>query len=245
MTQPVALATTVWGTGAKRALLLHGLSSAGANWWRVAEELANHGFTVVAPDLRAHGKSPAGDNLTIESYRDDVLLLGGSWDLLVGHSLGGTIAAAAMAVRPSLAKQVILEDPAVSSTETARLLADSPEPSAHPTIAGIAAEHPDWHPRDVELKVEALLQCGVEGPTRTMEDASPWDVWPEVLALPVPTLLLAADPELGSLVSAEMGAEATEENGLVDFVLVEGAGHSMHRDSYDRFMALVRRFVLG
>ncbi len=245
MTQPVALATTSWGNGSRRALLLHGLTSSGAVWWRVADELAGMGFTVVAPDLRAHGNSPAGDYLTMDSYRDDVLALGGEWDLLVGHSLGGAIAAAVMAERASFARRVVLEDPAVDSVETARLLADSPEPSAHPTVADIAAEHPDWHPRDVELKVEALLQCGVEGPIRTMEDAAPWDVWPEVLGLQVPTLLLAAAPEQGALVSAEMGVEATQKNRFIDFVLVAGAGHSMHRDSYDQFMAIVQNFVVG
>ncbi|MDX2344515.1 MAG: alpha/beta fold hydrolase, partial [Acidimicrobiia bacterium] len=198
MTKPVALATTTWGTGPRRALLLHGLTSAGAIWWRVADELVAMGFTVVAPDLRAHGNSPAGDDLTIGSYRDDVLLLGGGWDLLIGHSLGGAIAAVVSAVHPLFASRLNLEDPALDSVETARLLAESPEPTANPTIAGIAAEHPDWHPRDVEIKVEALLQCGVEAPQRTMEDASPWDVWNEAGSVQVPTLLLAADPTQGS-----------------------------------------------
>ncbi len=243
MTHPVALVTKVWGDGPRRALLLHGLSSAGANWWRVAPDLVKLGFAVVAPDLRAHGTSPAGDDLTVESYRDDVLLLGNGWDLLIGHSLGGTIAAAVIAKRSGFAKRLILEDPAIDSVSTARLLADSPEPSARPTVEAIAAEHPDWHPHDVELKVESLLQCGIEGPKRTMEDASPWDVWPDVLGLGIPTLLIAADPTRGSLVPASKGAEATSNNDLIEFVLLEGASHSMHRDAYDRFFSVVREFV--
>ena len=245
MTKPVSLATTTWGTGPRRALLLHGLTSAGAIWWRVADELVAMGFTVVAPDLRAHGNSPVGDDLTIASYRDDVLLLGDGWDLMIGHSLGGAIAAAVSAVHPSFAGRLILEDPALDSVETARLLAESPEPTANPTIAGIAAEHPDWHPRDVEIKVEALLQCGVEAPRRTMEDASPWDVWNEAGSVQVPTMLLAADPTQGSLVSAARGTELARGNDAIEFVLVEGASHSMHRDSYDRFMSLIRTFVAG
>ena len=110
MTKPVALSTTVWGRGPRRALLLHGLTSAGSTWWRLGEDLATAGFTTVAPDLRAHGTSPVGDNLSIESYRDDVLLLGGGWDLLVGHLLGGAVAAAVMAANPSFAAKVVLED---------------------------------------------------------------------------------------------------------------------------------------
>ena len=244
MTQPVALATTVWGDGPRRALLLHGLTSAGSTWWRIADELVGAGFTVVAPDLRGHGASPAGDNLSIESYRDDVLLLGNGWDLMVGHSLGGAVAAAVLAVRPDFAERVVFEDPAIDSDVTARLLAESPEPLAHPTVAALAAENPNWHPRDVELKVEALLACGPDISERTMADGSPWDVWPDVLALEIPGLIVAADPELGALVSDTKGREAVATNTHLEFVLFDGAGHSMHRDAYDRFMPLVREFVV-
>lgn len=200
---------------------------------------------MVAPDLRAHGTSPAGDNLSIESCRDDVLLLGNGWDVLIGHSMGGAVAAAVLAARPDFARRVILEDPAIDTEVTARLLAESPEPAGPPTFEVIAAEHPNWDPRDVELKVEALLACGPDVSDRTMADASPWDVWPDVLALEVPGLIVAADPELGSLVSKSKGIEAETTNSLLEFVLLEGAGHSMHRDVYDRFMPLVREFLVG
>ena len=243
MTSPVALSTTVWGTGRRRVLLLHGLTSAGSTWWRVGGDLADLGFTVVAPDMRAHGTSPAGDNLSIESYRDDVLLLGGGWDLLVGHSLGGAVAAAAMTAQPDFAKRIVLEDPAIDSAVTARLLAESPEPLQHPTVAAVAAANPTWHPRDVELKVEALLQCGPEVSQRTMDDAAPWDVWPDILSLPVPTLLMGADPELGALVSAAKGEEAVRTNALVKYVLVAEAGHSIHRHDYEEYLRLVSGLV--
>ncbi len=240
MTHPVALATTVWGNGPRRALLLHGLTSAGSTWWRLAEDLAGLGYTVVAPDLRGHGTSPAGDTLSLDSYRDDVLLLGNGWDLLVGHSLGGAIAAAVVDAQPDYARKIVLEDPAIDSDTTTEFLASFPEPSANPTIEQIAAENPTWHPRDVELKVEALLQCGPEVTDRTMADASPWDVWPAIVAVGVPTILMAADPAEGALVSASRGTEAAAYNDKIEFVLFDGAGHSMHRDAYDRFLPLVR-----
>ena len=48
MTNPVALSTTVWGDGSRRALLLHGLTSAGSTWWRIAEDLAELGYTALS-----------------------------------------------------------------------------------------------------------------------------------------------------------------------------------------------------
>ena len=243
MTNPVALSTTVWGDGSRRALLLHGLTSAGSTWWRIAEDLAELGYTVVAPDLRGHGTSPAGDDLSLASFRDDVLLLGNGWELLVGHSLGGAVAAAAIDAQSDFAQKLILEDPAIDSSGTAEFLAGFPEPTAHPTIEQIAAENPTWHPRDVELKVQALLQCGPEVTERTMNDAAPWDVWPAIVSTRVPTLLLAADPAEGALVTAERGEEAVAANDRIEFFLLDGAGHSMHRDAYDRFLPLVRGFL--
>lgn len=242
MTKPVALATTIWGDGDRRALLLHGLTSAASTWWRTAEALAALGYTVVAPDLRAHGKSPAGDIVSIESYRDDVLLLGNGWDVLVGHSLGGAIAAAVVGADPGFARRLILEDPAIDSAATADFIAQSPEPLVHPTVAAVAAEHPEWHPKDVELKVEALLACGPEIVERTMADATPWDVSPHILAGHVPTLIVAADPNLDTLVSAEKEAEARREGVQVE--RIEGAGHSMHRDAFAEFMACLERFLV-
>ena len=243
MTKPVALTTTVWGNGSRRALLLHGLTSAGSTWWRTGEALAALGFTVTAPDLRAHGNSPAGDVLSIDSYRDDVLLLGDGWDVVVGHSLGGAITASILAARPGFAARAVLEDPAIDSDSTARFIALSPEPTTNPTVAAVAAEHPDWHPRDVELKVEALLACGPNVTERTMADAAPWDVWPSILGLGIPGLVIAADPEFGSLVSEAKARELARTAGPVDIVRISGAGHSMHRDAFVTYMETLRGFL--
>jgi pimeloyl-ACP methyl ester carboxylesterase len=243
MTNPVALATSVWGNGSRRALLLHGLTSAGSTWWRVSEALAAAGFTVVAPDLRAHGKSPAGDEVSIAAHRDDVLLLGNGWDLLVGHSLGGAIAASAVAASPEFAARVVLEDPAIDSSATADFIADSPPLPAHPTWASVSAEYPDWDRRDIELKLEALLACGPHIIERTMADASPWDIWPDILNLPVPTMIIAADADVGSLISAEKERELRATAKHLQFERIAGAGHSVHRDAFATFIDLVEGFV--
>ena len=242
MTNPVALATSVWGNGERRALLLHGLTSAGSTWWRTGEALADLGFTVVAPDLRGHGSSPRGDSLSLEAYRDDVLLLGDGWDLLVGHSLGGAIAALVMAAAPRFADSVVLEDPAMDSDITTEFISQSPEPLANPTVAAVAAEHPTWHPRDVEFKVQALLASGPHISQETIEDAAPWDVWPAIESMSVPVLVLAADLEFGSLVSPQRAAAIADAERMT-CLRMTGAGHSLHRDAFEEYFERIREFV--
>ncbi len=54
--------------------------------------------------------------------------------------------------------------------------------------------------------------------------------------------VLPGQPPAPSLVSAEKAAEI-DPNGSVRLIRVPGAGHSMHRDAFERFVALVRDFV--
>ncbi len=241
MTGPVGLATTLWGEGPNRALLLHGLTSAGTTWWRVGPALASLGYTVVAPDLRGHGKSPAGDDLSIESYRDDVLLMGSGWDLLLGHSLGGAIAASLIEADAGFARRVVYEDPAADWELASEFIADSPQRVGKATIAGVAAEHPDWSRDDVKYKVEALNSCRHDVEAKTVSDVVPRDFWSGMVAADLPSLVIAADPEVVSLVSADQEAEAVGTSLRV--VRVRGAGHSIHRDAPDRFMELLSEFL--
>ncbi|AKH41292.1 pimeloyl-ACP methyl ester carboxylesterase [Altererythrobacter atlanticus] len=98
----VELAVHSMGEG-RKVLLLHGLfSSAEMNWIRFghAQQLADAGFEVIMPDLRAHGASDAPHDASF--YPEDVLVrdvetLVEKLDLadydLVGFSLGARTAA--------------------------------------------------------------------------------------------------------------------------------------------------------
>lgn len=81
-------------------LLLHGFLDSGATWDLVAEPLARAGHDVIAPDLRGFGESDpisGGGYYHFPDYVNDLAVL---IDViaprklaLVGHSMGGTIAA--------------------------------------------------------------------------------------------------------------------------------------------------------
>jgi pimeloyl-ACP methyl ester carboxylesterase len=83
------------------ALLLHGYMDAAATWDLVAPSLASRGLRVVAPDLRGFGDAPrvgAGGYYHFPDYLLDVADVAdafvpeGAPLLVVGHSMGGTIA---------------------------------------------------------------------------------------------------------------------------------------------------------
>ena len=94
-------------------VVLHGFLDQGAAWDRVARGL---GRRVVAPDQRGHGRSDhvgAGGWYHFWDYVGDVDALvehlGGRVDL-VGHSMGGTVAALFAGTRPAAVRRLVLVD---------------------------------------------------------------------------------------------------------------------------------------
>jgi pimeloyl-ACP methyl ester carboxylesterase len=108
----------------------------------------------------------------------------------------------------------------------------------------VAADNPRWHPRDVDVKVDMLRQCGRDTVVRTIEDSVPFDVAPLLATLTVPTLVLGGDPAHDSYVTPEAGEAIAASHPVIDFAVVAGGSHSMHRDAYDGFWAAISRFLL-
>ena len=96
-------------------LLVHGFLDAGATWDLVAPTLARAGHEVIAPDLRGFGQSEwigAGGYYHFPDYVADLSELMDSLLprrlALVGHSMGGTVAALLAGARPECFERVAL-----------------------------------------------------------------------------------------------------------------------------------------
>ncbi len=241
----LTLGTIHWGAGARRILLLHGISSNAAGWWRVGPDLAADGWSVVAPDLRGHGTSPIGDDYTIAAYADDILALDGRWDVVLGHSLGGAVAVTAQALDPGWAGGLVLQDPALVTADAdhdqvlAWLLEDFEGPA---TEDQIAAESPRWNPTDVRIKREALCQSSAAVVRATMEQNRPWNLIAEAAAVTVPTVVLGSDPAAGGVVPITIGEWLAGANPSIRYEMIDGAGHSAHRedDGYSSYLGALR-----
>jgi len=111
--------TREWGTGEKYALLIHGLASSSLAWHQLGRDLAHLGYHVIAPDLSGHGKSLHSSTYSLEEWANEIVSLGITPELLIGHSMGGLIAAkVSLQLHPA---KIILLDPVVR-LPTARLI---------------------------------------------------------------------------------------------------------------------------
>ncbi len=107
--------TRIWGDGPKTAILIHGLASSSLTWRQLAKHLTPEGYTVYAPDLAGHGHSNRSASYSIEAWSEEVQNELPQPDLLLGHSIGGLIAANLTEVfRP---KKTVLLDPVFHFTK--------------------------------------------------------------------------------------------------------------------------------
>lgn len=221
----------------RRALLIHGLSSNHGTWWRVREALEAKGWQVTAPDLRGHGDAPPATRYRFGDYASD--LPAGPFDLVVGHSLGGAIAVVA-----GLGKRIVLLDPVleVAQHEWDEVRADQLR-ELDLTEESLRAAKPHWHERDLTHKLAAVRAADPRMVERTFDDNPGWNVIPEAQDLGVPTLILGGDPEVYSMLSGRTVDAVTSVNPRVEFRVIEGAGHSPHRDRPEQTITAILDFA--
>jgi len=111
--------------GAPTVLLLHGwTATADLNWFRLYEPLAEH-YHVIAPDHHGHGSGHRSrDIFRLETAADDAVvlcrLLGIEEALVVGYSMGGSIAQHVWRRHRSFTRGLVLAATAAEYAETDR-----------------------------------------------------------------------------------------------------------------------------
>jgi pimeloyl-ACP methyl ester carboxylesterase len=112
----VLVRTVTLGAGDTTLVLLHGYGESLLAWRGVAEALARH-YRVIAFDLPGFGvsdKPASGYDLATMTTRvsDFVQRMGSGPVVLVGHSMGGELAASVALAHPELVQQLVLIAPA-------------------------------------------------------------------------------------------------------------------------------------
>lgn len=241
MPAPLTLPRLSWGapSTSRRALLVHGLGSSGALMWRLGDALADAGWHATAVDLRGHGDAPRSLDYSVAAYGADLAATlpddGGAWDAVIGHSLGGASSTVAAASDPEWTRRLVLIDPAihVDGRDAAIVRRSQERAFADTRLEVVQQEHPHWHPQDQELKVDAVLRASAWAVEQTSVQNQPWDVRADAARLAVPTHVIGADPAVYSIFTGDLADEVLAANPLITLSVVEGAGHSLHRDRPD------------
>jgi pimeloyl-ACP methyl ester carboxylesterase len=224
-----------WGSGDRVAVLVHGITSDSRSWTRVGPALAERGYHVLAPDLRGHGQSPRGE-YGPQPWADDLVeTLPAEAEVAIGHSLGGL--ALALAVERLCPRKAVYEDPAwVFTTESQEEAAAAFEARKRWSRDDLRRENPRWTDADVDGSLAAIAAWDESG-ARAILNGTERDFMPRRPA--VPSLVLAADPS--RLIPPER-AEELRSWGF-EVRVVPGAGHSIHRDDLEAFLAALDGWI--
>lgn len=221
------------GTGAPRALLVHGITSSAATMWELGEGLAAAGWSATAVDLPGHGASGPADSYRFADVADVLFAaVGGGLDLYVGHSLGGAIGTQLLARHPGVAARAVLIDPALlAPADRVAGIPAALEADKALTAADVAAAQPHWHPRTVQARVEATAAADVAAVRGWLADNAPWDVTAAAVQVSVPVLVLVAGSD--SALAPGLAERLPAANPRWSFETVPGTTHSIHRDRPD------------
>lgn len=250
------------GHGEKPPVVLcHGSSDNGLCWTPVARALERD-YDVFMVDARGHGLTDAPEDGHITECRaDDVAAFIQALNLdkpaVLGHSMGASTAAAVAAKFPDLVGKILLEDPAWREEGSQRPQMTAEE--RQPWVAGRREEIL----KTKQLSRKALAEkCREQCPHWSEEEIGPWAIskqqhspnvisgkagkprpWIDIAkAIQAPTILITGNNEKGAIVTPEIAAKANEVNTLIEVANID-AEHSIRREAFDAYMAVVKAFL--
>ncbi len=240
------LATRRHGDGQRHVALVHGLGGDGDLWQGLTDRIIGAGGTTVTTvDLRGHGASDRDDDYGVDAFaRDLVETLPAGLDLVVGHSLGGTVLERAVArLQPAHALYL---DPGFRlglpvDGVTGRLFWRTT-----PVSVVLAALVQKWHGRGrppMSVEDRALRKAATSRFDRRMTVGVFREVshHPTPVAAPVVPSTLVLSDDSGAVVPAETVARL---EGLGWEVRpLAGVGHDFWLQDADRTWAAIRDLV--
>lgn len=243
-----------WGDDGALIVGVHGLGASRMGWGRIGEHLARR-YRVVAYDQRGHGdssvKGPMGLERSVADLGEVVASLGEPVHALIGHSWGGAVVVSGG--RRFDAERVVAVDPmlfveaGVWSTYTLPEYQRMVTQPLGEREASIRASHAALPQIEVEAKLHAARRLTLEPIVALGEenaiDAGRWDLRELVRGYPKPLLLALADPKRSVVPEAQRAGLRASGGANVRIEVFAGASHSLQRDAFDPFVAVLEAFL--
>ncbi|MEO8274136.1 MAG: alpha/beta hydrolase [Chloroflexota bacterium] len=237
-------ATMSWGAaGDPPILLLHGVTSNSAIWWRVGPALAAAGRHVIAIDMPGHGKTQGwqGRHRFIETAEDVAGFVRAAGldrpDLaVIGHSWGAMVAAhlPAAGIRP---REVVLLDPPALTVAQFEVFAQDPTEQPYPNVDAAAAAmrtaNPTWSDGDIAAKALSLTEFNPDAVLAVLLENGDWDAAiagsRTAMAAGVPVWIIRGEWATGCLIPDALVPRLESELGRDHVITIRNAPHSPQR----------------
>lgn len=232
--------------GGAPLVMLHGLLGHAREWDPAVAELAV-GHEVWVLDQRGHGLSDWAGDYSRSTMADDLIAwleaTGLERPVVIGHSMGATVALLAAARRPELFERLVIADtaPKTADGELQSWLREYLEElgtSSYGTISeafALRSGGPRARPELARRSVEQSLVRGDDGRYRwrfdaqglvgSLDSVNPSVLWEAIDAISCPVLLLRGEHSLE--LSAELAEEMARRLGDARLGTIAGAGHDL------------------
>ncbi len=243
-----------WPRDAPPLVLLHGMSGDWQGWLPIVPALASR-YHLYAPDLRGHGISFKPESgYTLDAYSADFLALLDALALppvpVVAHSFGGGVAWLAAWREPHRFTRLVLEDtPLDAGAAALEFLQGSvtlSQQSLEAVLDHYRRRYPEWTEEQVRGRAAMFRQTspGVfAGILAEVEGVPP--IGERLPPLDLPLLFVRGDDQLGGMVPLDAARQFMQRASNGQLVSLEGAGHTIHVEAPDRFLAVVLPFLEG
>lgn len=231
----VPVAYQVAGEG-RPVVLVHGLSGSTQWWAKNVDALAEH-FCVYTIDLIGFGENRGKHPFILDEASRLIVRwmehLGIERTHLIGHSMGGFIAADLAADAPDRVERLVLVDAAG--------LPFNPNYTIHARGLARAVR---YLPRDfVPVLMRDALRAGPKTMTSAIRQILRSDLRHKLTQIHLPTLVIWG--EYDTLIPVEVGRELSKALSDVEFVVLPGAGHNPMWDRALAFNQAVLKFLLA
>lgn len=240
---------------AQRAVIfIHGAAFDHSVWQWQSRYFAHHGFSVLAVDLPAHGRSPGKARATIEAMADWVAALVDAAGLeraaLVGHSMGSLVALQCALAHPQRVEKLALVGTSFPMPVGEAFLAAAHDDDP----AGLDMEAVWGHSRNAALATSAVPGLTLVGASRQLNGrarsqvlhtdlaaCNAWQVPMEKLtSLAMPVLVVAGKRDQMTPFRATQAAAALLPGARL---VALDAGHSMMSEAPRELLRALRDFL--
>lgn len=242
-----------FGGKGRQLLIIPGITSPAMTWAEFADRLGQT-FDVYVTDVRGRGLSQAGEGVDygMAALAADVAefakVIGLKDYGLLGHSMGGRIAPAAVVRFGAAPARMMLVDPPVTGpgrpghNNTDQWFVEQIERGAH---GGMTADEmrpyfPRFNDAQLQLRCEWIHTCDPRAIIQFRADVLVDDMHADLPKLTIPTSFIIGGQS--DLIGVEDEAELKQLNPLVETVRLPAAGHMVPWDEPDRFNDLAVEF---
>lgn len=242
--------------GRPAIVFLHGAASDHSVFVLQTRYFAHHGWTVVAPDLPGHGRSPGAVLESVEAMGAWVLALldalGLEQAVLVGHSMGSLIALEAAGQQPLRARALALLGSAFPMKVSAQLL-DSAALGSHDALdmINVWSHGPAAQRGSGPIPGQWIMGSGLRllerhaGPL--YQDFRACDAYSgapqRAAAITCPVLLVCGSRD--QMTPPKAGRELAGRLCSSKVAVIDGAGHDLMGEQPDALLDELRRFLVG